>query len=69
MGPREYHQMPHLILSQLKWLDHVVKGKDLCSQLLEVAGIAPVGVQREIITSLPEILEDSQHNDTAKELK
>jgi len=36
---------------------------------LEVAGIAPVGVQREIITSLPEILEDSQHNDTAKELK
>lgn len=43
--------------------------QDLCSQLLEVAGIAPVGVQREIITSLPEILEDSQHNDTAKELK
>jgi len=36
---------------------------------LEVAGIAPIGVPRGIITSLPEILEDSQHNDTAKEPK
>lgn len=43
--------------------------QDLCSQLLEVVSVAPLGVQREIITSLPEILEDAQHNDTAKELK
>ena len=85
--------MPQLILNQLRWLDHIVKGKvchgstvtlfrstydivsfcsqsqDLCSQLLEVVSVAPLGVQREIITSLPEILEDAQHNDTAKELK
>ena len=88
--------MPQLILNQLRWLDHIVKGKvchgstvtlfrstydivrsysfcsqsqDLCSQLLEVVSVAPLVVQREIITSLPEILEDAQHNDTAKELK
>ena len=45
------------------------QSQDLCSQLLEVVSVAPLGVQREIITSLPKILEDAQHNDTAKELK
>lgn len=36
---------------------------------MELVSVAPVEVQRDIITSLPEILEDSQHNDIAKELK
>lgn len=31
--------------------------------------MAPVDVVRDIITSLPEILEDCQHNDIARELK
>lgn len=36
---------------------------------MELLAVTPVDVQRDIITSLPEILEDSQHNDIARELK
>lgn len=43
--------------------------QELATKLLELVSVAPVEVQRDIITSLPEILEDSQHNDVAKELK
>ncbi|CAN9511696.1 unnamed protein product [Ophioblennius macclurei] len=60
--------VPRLIINQLKWLDRVVDTKDLASKLMELVSVAPVEVQRDIITSLPEILEDSQHNDTAREL-
>uniref|UniRef100_I3KS20 FA complementation group D2 n=1 Tax=Oreochromis niloticus TaxID=8128 RepID=I3KS20_ORENI len=60
--------IPRIIINQLKWLDRVVDAKDLASKLMELVSVAPVEVQRDIITSLPEILEDSQHNDTAREL-
>ncbi len=43
--------------------------QDLCAKLLEVVGIAPLEIQREIVTAIPEILDDSQHNDAAVELK
>lgn len=36
---------------------------------MELVSVAPVDVVRDIITSLPEILEDCQHNDIARELK
>lgn len=36
---------------------------------MQMVSVAPVEIQRDIITSLPEILEDSQHGDIAKELK
>ncbi|XP_029357845.1 Fanconi anemia group D2 protein [Echeneis naucrates] len=58
----------HLIINQLKWLDRVVDSKELADKLMELVSVAPVDVQRDIITSLPEILEDSQHNDVAREL-
>ncbi|TRY99785.1 hypothetical protein DNTS_033949 [Danionella cerebrum] len=57
-----------LIINQLKWLDRIVDGKDLSTKLLQMVSVAPVEIQRDIITSLPEILEDSQHGDMAKEL-
>ncbi|KAK2862170.1 hypothetical protein Q5P01_001703 [Channa striata] len=60
--------IPHMIINQLKWLDRVVNSKELAAKLMELVSVAPVEVQRDIITSLPEILEDSQHNDIAKEL-
>lgn len=43
--------------------------QEVASKLMELVSVAPVEVQRDIITSLPEILEDSQHNDIARELK
>ncbi|KAJ0068462.1 hypothetical protein NL108_008405, partial [Boleophthalmus pectinirostris] len=60
--------IPRMIINQLKWLDRVMDSKELSSKLMELVSVAPVEVQRDIITSLPEILEDSQHNDIAREL-
>ncbi|KAI1890915.1 hypothetical protein AGOR_G00158510 [Albula goreensis] len=60
--------VPRIIINQLKWLDRVVDSKDLADNLMQLVSVAPVEIQRDIITSLPEILEDSQHNDIAKEL-
>ena len=31
--------------------------------------MAPVEVQREIVSAIPEVLDDAQHNDAALELK
>ncbi|XP_028302622.1 Fanconi anemia group D2 protein isoform X2 [Gouania willdenowi] len=60
--------IPRIIINQLKWLDRVVDTKELASKLMELVSVAPLEVQRDIITSLPEILEDAQHNDIAREL-
>ncbi|XP_029288541.1 Fanconi anemia group D2 protein [Cottoperca gobio] len=60
--------IPHTIINQFKWLDRVVDSKELAAKLMELVSVAPVEVQRDIITSLPEILDDSQHNDIAREL-
>lgn len=65
----EFQQIPGLILNQLKWLDCIVDGKELCSKLLDILTIAPVELQRDIITSLPEILDDSTHRTVALQLK
>uniref|UniRef100_A0A3B3Q1U1 FA complementation group D2 n=1 Tax=Paramormyrops kingsleyae TaxID=1676925 RepID=A0A3B3Q1U1_9TELE len=59
----------HIVINQLKWLDRIVDCKDLAAKLLELVAVAPLELQRDIITSLPEILEDSQHGDIAQELK
>ncbi|XP_071351317.1 Fanconi anemia group D2 protein isoform X2 [Trachinotus anak] len=60
--------IPRIIINQLKWLDRVEDSKELAAKLMELVSVAPVDVQCDIITSLPEILEDSQHNDIASEL-
>ncbi|XP_076603581.1 Fanconi anemia group D2 protein [Chaetodon auriga] len=60
--------IPRIIINQLKWLDRIVDSKELATKLMELVSVAPLEVQRDIITSLPEILEDSQHHDIAREL-
>ncbi|XP_063486427.1 Fanconi anemia group D2 protein isoform X5 [Symphalangus syndactylus] len=60
--------IPRLIVSQLKWLDRVVDGKDLTTKIMQLISIAPENLQHDIITSLPEIVGDSQHADVGKEL-
>ncbi|XP_066554205.1 Fanconi anemia group D2 protein isoform X1 [Amia ocellicauda] len=60
--------IPHIIINQFKWLDRVIDSKDLASKLMQLVAVAPGEIQRDIITSLPEILDDTQHNDIAKEL-
>ncbi|KAM6927239.1 Fanconi anemia group D2 protein [Xenentodon cancila] len=60
--------IPRMIINQLKWLDRVVDTKELAVKLMELVSVAPVEVQCDIITSFPEMLEDWQHNDIAREL-
>ncbi|XP_061583100.1 Fanconi anemia group D2 protein isoform X2 [Cololabis saira] len=60
--------IPRMIINQLKWLDRVFDTKELAVKLMELVSVAPVEVQCDIITSFPEILEDSQHNDIARDL-
>ncbi|KAM5148348.1 Fanconi anemia group D2 protein [Mantella aurantiaca] len=60
--------IPRLIINQLKWLDLVVSSKDLTCKVMQLVVVSPADVQQHIISSLPEILEDSEHNDVAKEL-
>ncbi|XP_058420723.1 Fanconi anemia group D2 protein isoform X5 [Diceros bicornis minor] len=60
--------MPRLIINQLKWLDRVVDGKDLTTKIMQLISIAPLYLQHDFVTSLPEILGDSQHADVGKEL-
>uniref|UniRef100_A0A669QNT4 FA complementation group D2 n=1 Tax=Phasianus colchicus TaxID=9054 RepID=A0A669QNT4_PHACC len=58
---------PRLILNQFKWLDSL-DSQDLVKKLMQMLSVSPVPIQHDIITSLPEILEDSQQNEVAREL-
>ncbi|XP_038668229.1 Fanconi anemia group D2 protein isoform X1 [Scyliorhinus canicula] len=66
--PEDGINMPRLIINQFKWLGRIVDSKDLTSKITQLISVAPLEVQRHIITSLPEILEDAQHSEIAKEL-
>uniref|UniRef100_A0A8C7VBP3 FA complementation group D2 n=1 Tax=Oncorhynchus mykiss TaxID=8022 RepID=A0A8C7VBP3_ONCMY len=60
--------IPRVIVNQLKWLDRIIDSKELAGKLMQLVSVASVEIQCDIITSLPEILEDSQHSDIAREL-
>ncbi|CAG8451010.1 4382_t:CDS:10 [Acaulospora morrowiae] len=60
--------IPRLILQQLKWLDNIVDSRRLTEKILEMIPITPLGIQREIITSLPDIILDSEQKTVIKEL-
>ncbi|XP_054834119.1 Fanconi anemia group D2 protein [Eublepharis macularius] len=60
--------LPRLIINQLKWLDRIVDSKDLVLTVMQIICVSPLSIQHDIITSLPEILEDSQHSEVAREL-
>ncbi|OXB53530.1 hypothetical protein ASZ78_016179 [Callipepla squamata] len=59
---------PRLIVNQFKWLDSLLDSQDLVKKLMQMLSASPVPIQHDIITSLPEILEDSQQNEVAREL-
>ncbi|NXO04514.1 FACD2 protein, partial [Rhinopomastus cyanomelas] len=59
---------PRLIINQFKWLDRLLDSQDLVKKLIQMVSISPVPIQHDIITSLPEILEDSQQTEVAREL-
>ncbi|CAI2178598.1 17603_t:CDS:10 [Funneliformis geosporum] len=60
--------IPRLILQQLKWLEYTVNPLRLVEKIMEMIPITPLGIQREIITSLPEIINDSEQNTVIQSL-
>ncbi|XP_062522638.1 Fanconi anemia group D2 protein-like isoform X2 [Corticium candelabrum] len=61
--------MANLIMAQLKWLDHIVKSKDLARKVMEVLPVLSLISQRDVVSALPEIVVDSDHSDVASALK
>ncbi|NXX77188.1 FACD2 protein, partial [Urocolius indicus] len=59
---------PRLIINQFKWLDRLLDSQDLVKKLMQMVNVSPVPIQHDIITSLPEIMEDSQQSEVAREL-
>ncbi|NXH71304.1 FACD2 protein, partial [Hydrobates tethys] len=59
---------PRLIVNQFKWLDRLLDSQDLVGKLMQMVSVSPVPIQHDIITSLPEILEDSQQSEVARQL-
>ncbi|KAG2226033.1 hypothetical protein INT45_002499 [Circinella minor] len=58
-----------LILHQLRWSEYIVEPQALTGKLIEVIQITPTVIQHEIITSLPDIINDSEHKPIVVYLK
>uniref|UniRef100_A0A8C3T4A0 FA complementation group D2 n=1 Tax=Chelydra serpentina TaxID=8475 RepID=A0A8C3T4A0_CHESE len=72
-APRSYvgtfgTNFPRLIVNQFKWLDKILDSKELVMKLMQMVSVSPAPIQHDIITSLPEILEDSQQSEVAREV-
>ncbi|XP_078340386.1 Fanconi anemia group D2 protein-like [Crassostrea virginica] len=61
--------LPRLLMSQFRWLDRILDSKELADKMLEMITIVSEDIQREIITCLPEVLEDSEHSHVATSLR
>ena len=53
--------LPHLILGQFRWLDALIDGNTITKKLLEVLPVCPPGLQRDVISFLPEVASDGEH--------
>ncbi|XP_055999179.1 Fanconi anemia group D2 protein-like isoform X3 [Ostrea edulis] len=61
--------LPKLLMSQFRWLDRILDSKELADKMLEMITIVSVDIQREIISCLPEVVEDSEHSHVATSLR
>ncbi len=56
------NDMARLIIQQIRWLDNVLDGKKLGAKLMEIIVICPPFIQKEIISAIPDIIDDSGHD-------
>ena len=61
--------LPRLILSAIRFLPTVEDGSGLVEQIMNILPSCTLNIQREIILSLPEILDDAQHEKAAESLR
>ncbi|OZJ06305.1 hypothetical protein BZG36_00689 [Bifiguratus adelaidae] len=57
------------LIHQLRWLDHIVDPLQLSDKLIEVINAVPIEAKRDLITVLPEVLNDTAHEDIIQLLK
>ena len=60
-GYRTEDNIPTLIIHRLRWLDNLHKDSDLTNKLIDILEIAPLSLKREVVSALPDIVNDSEH--------
>jgi len=58
-----------LILSQFRFLNFLVDSHSMTEKLLEILSICPFALKKEIITFLPEVIVDSEHEMVVRALE
>ena len=53
--------LPRLILNQFRWLDSIEDGQTLVQKLQDCLQTCELAIQRDIISCLPDIVEDEYH--------
>ncbi|KAH9503605.1 Fanconi anemia group D2 protein, partial [Bulinus truncatus] len=61
--------IPRLLLSQYRFLDRIIDGKTLSKKLMETLSVCSLDAQKEIMACLPDVVEDSEHEEVAKNLR
>ena len=69
MQQGERVNLPRLIMSQFRWLDQIINSRQVTEKMLEILCVVPLETQREVIACIPEVVDDAEHNDVAKELR
>ena len=68
MGTKQGN-IPRLILSAVRWLDKIVSGEGLAEKMVEILDATSRYQQVEVISALPEIIPDKQHDNIALHLQ
>lgn len=53
------NDLARAVLASLKWLDVLIDGRSLCELLISIMDIVTLALKREIVESLPEIIDDA----------
>ena len=53
------NDLARAVLASLKWLDVLIDGRSLCELLISIMDIVTLAPKREIVESLPEIIDDA----------
>ncbi|KAL9656234.1 hypothetical protein ABK040_007849 [Willaertia magna] len=53
--------IPKLIVSQMRWLDMIVDSKSLANHLSSILTVSSSIFKKEMISAIPEIIDDSEH--------
>lgn len=57
-----------LLLSQLKFVDHLANGDLVCERIFEILEMATENARQTIMRSLEDIIDLTRHNDVVKKL-